>query len=125
MGQSAVRLLSLDQLDGRTAAAKAVRAFIATLENDLGGADRLSVGEREIVTRAALASAMLEDMEAKWLAGGSLDIASYTTLANTSIFTANQDLGSPSPAGSYSETSGAYTVNGGQVLTAHDVEAHR
>ena len=37
----------------------------------------------------------------------------YTTLANTSIFTANQDLGSPSPAGSYSETSGTYTVNGG------------
>ena len=41
------------------------------------------------------------------------NLVNYTTLANTSIFTANQDLGSPSPAGSYSETSGTYTVNGG------------
>jgi regulation of enolase protein 1 (concanavalin A-like superfamily) len=41
------------------------------------------------------------------------NLVNDTTLANTSIFTANQDLGSPSPAGSYSETSGAYTVNGG------------
>ena len=34
------------------------------------------------------------------------------TLVITNIFTANQDIGSPSPAGSYSENSGTYTVNG-------------
>jgi hypothetical protein len=77
------RLLTLGDMDGRTAAAKNVRALIADIESDLGGADRLSAGEREIVQRAALASAVLQDMEAHWLSGRSLDIASYTTLANT------------------------------------------
>ena len=40
------------------------------------------------------------------------NVVNFTTLANTSIFTASQDIGSPSPAGSYSENSGTYTVNG-------------
>jgi hypothetical protein len=78
-----VRLRSLAELDGRTQAAKAAKALIAELEADLGGADRLSAGEHEIVQRCALASAMLRDMEANWLSGRPLDIAAYTTLANT------------------------------------------
>ena len=40
------------------------------------------------------------------------NVVNYTTLASTSIFTGNQDIGYPSPAGSYSENSGTYTVNG-------------
>jgi hypothetical protein len=77
------RLLSLSDLDGRTLAAKHVKGLISSLEDDLGGADRLSAGEREIVQRAALASAMLQDMEATWLTGRGIDVAAYTTLANT------------------------------------------
>lgn len=78
-----VRLLTLGALDGRTAAARNVRALISAIEDDLGGADRLSAGEHEIVQRAAMASAMLTDMEAAWLSGSPLNIAEYTTLANT------------------------------------------
>jgi hypothetical protein len=81
--RSPVKLMSLADLDGRTNAAKTARALVAELESDLGGADRLSAGEREIVQRAALASAMLRDMEAGWLTGRGLDVAGYTTLANT------------------------------------------
>jgi len=40
------------------------------------------------------------------------NVVNYTTLASTSIFTGNQDIGSFTPAGSYSENSGIYTVNG-------------
>ena len=77
------RLLTLGALDGRTAAARNVKALIADIENDLGGADRLSAAEREIATRAALAGAVLQDMEANWLAGRPLDVAAYSTLSNT------------------------------------------
>lgn len=78
-----VRLRSLNDLDGRTGAAKRTRALIAAIESDLGGADRLSAGEREIAQRAALVGAVLEDAETAWLSGQPLDIAAYTTLANT------------------------------------------
>src|SRR5262245_42592385 len=78
-----VRLLSLADMDGRTLAAKNAKALIASLEDDLGGADRLSAAERELVQRAALASAVLQDMEANWLSGRGLDVTAYTTLANT------------------------------------------
>lgn len=78
-----VRLQTLADLDGRTAAAKQARAFVAALESDLGGADRLSAAEHELVQRCALASAMLAHMEAAWLTGQGVDVAIYTTLANT------------------------------------------
>ncbi len=66
------RLMTLGDLDGRTNAAKNARALIADLESDLGGADHLSAGERAVVARAAISTAMIEDLEAKWVAGGEL-----------------------------------------------------
>lgn len=77
-----VRLMTLSDLDGRTAAARAARALIGDLESDLGGADRLSAGERVIVGRAAVATAMIEDIEARWLSGRPLDVAAYCALVN-------------------------------------------
>jgi hypothetical protein len=82
-GGEKVRLMSLADLDGRTIAARDAKALIRDIESDLGGADRLSAGEREIVQRAALASTMLRNMEAGWLTGRGIDVAAYTTLANT------------------------------------------
>ena len=82
-GGKKARLLSLADLDGRTNAAKWARSLVADLESDLGGAERLSAAEREIVQRCALASAMLQDMEATWLTGRGVDVAAYTTLANS------------------------------------------
>ena len=40
--QGRARLLALDALDQRTAAAQAARRLVATLTDDLGGSDRLS-----------------------------------------------------------------------------------
>ena len=76
------RLLSLSQIDGRTLAARAVRTLITSIEADLGGGDRLSTGEREIIKRAAITGAVLEDIEARWLAGGPIDAALYARLGN-------------------------------------------
>ena len=76
------KLLTLGQLDGRTVAAKSVRALIDAIEDDLGGSDRLSAGEREIVKRAAVAGAMIERLEAVWLTSNELDVGAYTALVN-------------------------------------------
>jgi hypothetical protein len=46
------RLVSLDNLDGRTAAAKHAKSLIEAFENDLGGKDQLSTAESELVRRA-------------------------------------------------------------------------
>jgi hypothetical protein len=78
-----VRWLSLSDIDGRTAAARAVRALIADIEADLGGVDRMSAGERAIAARAALGTAMLQHMESVWLSGRPIDIAQYSTLTNS------------------------------------------
>lgn len=79
---SKMRLLTLGDLDGRTNAAKAAKALITDLESDLGGADRLSAGERALVVRAAVTTAMVEHIEATWLSGGELDVAAYSALVN-------------------------------------------
>lgn len=79
------RLLTLADLDGRTLAAKAARALIADLESDLGGADRLSAGQRALVMRAAVTGAMVEHLEATWLSGGDYDVIAYAALTKLQL----------------------------------------
>ena len=55
----------------------------AAIESDLSAADRLSADERQLVQRAAVTCALLEDMEACWLLGKPIDAAQYTTLTNS------------------------------------------
>lgn len=76
------RLLTLDSLDGRTAAAKLARGLIGAIESDLGGADALSAGERQLVQRAAILGAVAEDSEARWMAGEPIDSAAYLATIN-------------------------------------------
>lgn len=74
------RLRTLDDLDGRTRAAKLARDLVAALEADLGG--DLSAAQRELVTRAALLGAITQDAEANWLSRNPVDLALYGTLAD-------------------------------------------
>jgi hypothetical protein len=67
--QGRARLLTLDALDARTAAAQAARKCIDALTTNLGGEDRLSEGERQLVVRAALLGCITADFETKWIAG--------------------------------------------------------
>jgi len=62
-GRGKLRLLPRADIDRRTAAFRRVEDLTAAIESDLGGADRLSAGERQIVQRAAVTCALLEDME--------------------------------------------------------------
>jgi hypothetical protein len=77
------RLLTLGDLDGRTNSARQARALIAAIEDDLGGADRLSASERVLAARAGVATAMIEHLEAVWLSGRGLDVGAYSTLLNS------------------------------------------
>lgn len=78
-----VRLLTLEHLDGRTAAARRARDVVAAIESDLGGGERLTEAERQIVRRAAVLATIVESGEATWLAGGELDLQSHNGSVNT------------------------------------------
>ncbi|MCK1553144.1 hypothetical protein IVB11_29920 [Bradyrhizobium sp. 177] len=77
-----VRLRTLNDLDGRTAAAQKAQAFVERIEADLGGADRLSTAQRTLVTRAAVTAAIVEAIEAGALMGGDIDVGAYVALTN-------------------------------------------
>ncbi len=81
-GSGKTRLLTLDALDGRTAAAKRARDLIAALEADLGGADHLSVGQQQLVQRVAVLGALAEDYEARWIAGEQVEVGEYLSAIN-------------------------------------------
>jgi hypothetical protein len=77
-----LRLLTLEDLDRRTSAYRETRRLIDEIETDLGGGDRLSTGERQLVQRAAVLGALLEDTESRWINGVSIDPVSYCTVVN-------------------------------------------
>jgi hypothetical protein len=77
-----IRLQSLDDLDGRTSAYRKTAELIDRVEADLGGADQLSTAQQQIIRRAALTGAMIEDLGAKWLSGMPIDLALFCTLSN-------------------------------------------
>jgi len=69
-------------VDGRTAAAKRFRDVLAEIVSDLGGADILSEGQRQLARRAAMMSVEAERQEAEAVAGGKLDPDSFGALAD-------------------------------------------
>ena len=77
-----VRLLTLAHLDGRTASAKLVRDLIAAFESDLGGSSRLTEGVRQLVQRAAVLGAFIEDCETRWISGREFETAQYLAAIN-------------------------------------------
>ena len=64
-----VRLRSIDELDGRTAAARRTRQLVASLVADAGGPANITEGMRQLVQRAAVLGAFVEDCETRWIAG--------------------------------------------------------
>src|SRR5262245_59123646 len=77
-------LLTLNDLDGRTNAARTARAMIAGIEADISGgdADSLSTAQRALAARAGVCAALLADMEVNWVAGNGMDATAYASLTN-------------------------------------------
>lgn len=78
-----MRLVTLDALDGRTRASRRARELIEAIEQDLGGADRLSEGSRQLVQRAAVLGTFIENCEAQWLAGETVELSDYLAAINS------------------------------------------
>jgi hypothetical protein len=78
-----LRLHTLDDLDGRTMAAKRARDLVDGLVEDAGGADEVTVGQQQLIQRAACLGAYAEDIETRWLAGAEIDAREFAAIVNT------------------------------------------
>jgi hypothetical protein len=77
-----VYLRSVDDLDGRTLAAKRTRQLVANIVTDLGGEENTTAGQRELVKHAAVLGAFIEDHEAAWIAGEKIPLDTYLAAVN-------------------------------------------
>ena len=77
-----IRLLTLDDLDGRTLAARHVQEMRSAIVADLGGEERLSTLERAATDHVALTAGMIRDVSVRWLQGQETDPANVATLVN-------------------------------------------
>ena len=74
--------LHAGEVDGRSAAAKRFRDVLGEMIGDLGGADLLSEGQRQLCRRAALMSVEAEKMEAAAVAGEAFDLDAFGALSD-------------------------------------------
>jgi hypothetical protein len=73
-------LMTIDDLDGRTLAARRAKDLIAAIEDDMGG--DITVSQRQLIQHAAILGAMVEDLATRWLLGEKIDQANYALLIN-------------------------------------------
>ena len=79
-----LRLLTLDSLDHRYKSARRARDQINAIERELELAGhKPSTSQRQIIQRVVIIGAMIEDIEAKWLAGHDVDPLTHATLSNS------------------------------------------
>jgi hypothetical protein len=71
------RLFAVAGLDGRTQTARRFRDLIEVWTLDLGGADMLSEGQRQLIRRAASLSIMAEAAEADLARDMDMDVNTY------------------------------------------------
>ncbi len=69
-------------VDGRTADARRFRDVLAEIVSDLGGADHLSEGQRQLARRAAMMSVQCEIMEAAAVSGKDIDLDAFGQLSD-------------------------------------------
>ena len=67
------RFITLADLDGRSRAARNARDIAAAMTADLGGEQNLTEAQRQLIRRAATLGSLIEDFEARFLAGAQLD----------------------------------------------------
>ena len=72
-----VRLISLDQLDGRTRAVAKTRQLLNELQSDMGGAEYISAAQRQLAQRASVLGALIENIEANWAEGKPIEVLHY------------------------------------------------
>lgn len=79
-GRRKVRLLDLNNLDGRTIVARSVRRMTKQMIDDLGGEESVTAMQRIVVQNISVLSAMIEDQAAKYCRGMEVDLSAYSAL---------------------------------------------
>lgn len=89
-GQGKTRLLTRDQIDGRTKARKQFDAISRGITSDLGGEDQLSTVQRHLVEAFAGAAVHMHDLNARLLLGESIDIVAHSQAISTMVHVASR-----------------------------------
>jgi hypothetical protein len=76
------RLFAIAGLDGRTQTARRFRDLVEVMTLDLGGADLLSEGQKQLIRRAATLSIMAEAIVADVVRDLGFDILNYGTVCD-------------------------------------------
>ena len=76
------RVMTLADLDGRTMAARRARALVQSITVDLGGSQRITAAQHELIVRAAVLGALIQDSEVRLLTGTSTDLSDYLAAVN-------------------------------------------
>jgi hypothetical protein len=79
------RLLTRENLDGRTKACQRFDAVAHAIAEDLGGEDRLSAIQKHLVEAFAGVSIHLGDLHARLLLGEKIDIVEHATAVSTMV----------------------------------------
>jgi hypothetical protein len=81
-GRGLVRLKTLAALDTRTHAARKAFSIMGSLLSDLGGVENTSTAEQQLVQRASVLAARIEDAEARWIEGEEIDVSEHLAAVN-------------------------------------------
>jgi hypothetical protein len=79
------RLLTRDNLDGRTKAAQKFDAIAEGIAQDLGGEEQLSTVQKHLVEAFAGAAIHVSDMNARLLLGQEVDILAHSNAISTMV----------------------------------------
>lgn len=74
--------LFVEPIDGRSRDARRFRDVLAEIVSDLGGADRLSEGQRQLARRCAMIAVECEKLEGKAVAGEEINLETYGQLTD-------------------------------------------
>jgi hypothetical protein len=85
-----VKLISRDELDGRTSAAKHFDAVVLGIVADLGGEDRLSTMQKWLIESFAGVALIVADANARLLLGEEVDVLQHSTAISTMVRTAQR-----------------------------------
>ncbi len=72
----------IDAVDGRSKMSRRFRDVLSEIVSDLGGADGLSEGQRQLARRCALLSVTCEQLEARSVAGEEIDLDTFGQLTD-------------------------------------------
>jgi hypothetical protein len=84
------QLLTRDQLDGRTNAAKVFDRLVADIESDLGGSDRLSTIERSLIEAFAGAAVTLQHLNTQLALGQEIDLSQHAQACSAMVRVASR-----------------------------------